>query len=334
MRKRLVAAGVVLVLLVVPVLLNGGLRGGSALAKQRRSPLLIGVLTESWGPTPDVAALRDGLQEIGYRENEHFVIGVRFTQGDPAALSVAARELVQLGADILVTSGGGHVVKAAQAATSRLPIIFIGSTDPVALGLVKTFNRPGGNITGIADLDIELVPKRLEIFREIIPDLKRVLLPYDATDSLAVSQLNVYRDAARRLGVTLVEKPVRTQEEAGVAITGARRGAVDGILSPRYLSLNIPGFMLEAAIAQRIPTMFHGSWYVQRGGLASYAANDYELGKQAARLLDKVLKGAKPGDLPVEQPTKFELVINMKTAKALGLTIPPSVLARADKVIE
>jgi putative ABC transport system substrate-binding protein len=328
MRERLVAAFLVL------ALLSGGLLGGRALAAQRRGPILIGVLTESWGPTPPVGALRDGLQEMGYRENEDFALGVRFTQGDVAALPVAARELVQLGADVLIASGGGHVAKAAQEATSQLPIIFIGSSDPVALGLVKTFNRPGGNITGIADLDIELVPKRLEIFREIIPGLKRVLLPYDATDNLTVSHLNVYRDAARRLGVTLVEKPVRTQEEAGVAITGARRGAVDGILSPRFVSLNIPGFMLDATTAQRIPTMFHGAWYVRRGGLAGYGASEYELGKQAARLLDKILKGAKPGDLPIEQPTKFELVINLKTATALGLTIPPSLLQRADQLIE
>jgi len=229
---------------------------------------------------------------------------------------------------------GGQAAKAAQDATSRLPIIFMADSDPVALGLVKALNRPGGNITGIADLDIELAEKRLEIFREMIPGLKRVLLPYDATDSVAVSHLNVYRDAARRLGLTLAEKPLRTQEDARVAIAGARRGAVDGILSPVFLSLNILGFMLEAGTVQRIPTMFHRSWYAQRGGLASYGASAYEFGRQAARLLAKILRGAKPGDLPVEQPTKFEVVINLKTAKALGLTIPPSLLARADQVIE
>jgi putative ABC transport system substrate-binding protein len=324
--KRLVAAVTLL------LLLEGGLPS-STLAQQRRAPVLIGVLTDSWGPTPAVAALRDGLQEIGYREDKDFVIGVRFTQGDVSALPVAARELIQLGADVLVTAGD-QAAKAAQEATSRLPIVSIGDTDPVALGLVKTFNRPGGNLTGIADLDSELGPKRLEIFREIIPGLKRVLLPYDATDPLVLSQLGVYRDAARRLGVTLVEKPLRTQEDARVAITGARRGAVDGILSPVFLSLNIPGFMLEAATAQRIPTMFHRSWYVERGGLASYGTSAYELGKQAARLLDKVLKGAKPGEIPVERPTRFELAINSKTAQALGLAVAPSVLLRADRIIE
>ena len=327
MRKVFLTAGVIL------LLLNGKLLADSAFAVPRRGPVLIGVLTDSWGPTPAVAALRDGLREMGYRENEDFALGVRFTQGDVAALPVAARELVQLGADVLVAAGG-QAAKAAQDATSRLPIIFMADSDPVALGLVKALNRPGGNITGIADLDIELAEKRLEIFREMIPGLKRVLLPYDATDSVAVSHLNVYRDAARRLGLTLAEKPLRTQEDARVAIAGARRGAVDGILSPVFLSLNILGFMLEAGTVQRIPTMFHRSWYVQRGGLASYGASAYEFGRQAARLLAKILRGAKPGDLPVEQPTKFEVVINLKTAKALGLMIPPFLLQRADQVIE
>jgi len=335
MRGRLVTVAFVLLVLVafMLVLLAGRLLGDTAQAAPLRGPVLIGVLTDSWGPTPGVAALRDGLQEIGYRENEDFVLGVRFTQGDSAALPAAARELVQLGANILVAAGD-QAAKAAQEASSRLPIIFIGGNDPVGLGLVKSLNRPGGNITGIVDFDVELGPKRLEIFREIIPTLTRVVLPYDATDTFIVSQLNVYRDAARRLGVTLVEKPVRTPEEARVAIAGVGRGTLEGILSPAFLSLNIPGFMLEVAASQRIPTMFHSSWYVQRGGLVSYAASPYERGKQAARLLAKILKGTKPGNLPVEQPTKFELVLNLKSAKALGLTIPQSVLLRADEIIQ
>jgi len=294
----------------------------------------IGALTESWGPTPAIIGLRDALQELGYRENEHFVIGVRFTQGNPAELDEAARDLVRHGVDIIVTTEGGNTAKAAQAATDRIPIVFIGGSDPVGLGLVRSLAHPGGNITGTADLDIDLAPKRMEIFRALVPGLKRVLLPYDATNAYTDAQLPVYRDAARRLGLALVEKPLSNEEEARVAISRARKGDVDGIFSPRFLSLNIPGFILDAGQKQGLPTMFSGAFLVERGGLASYSASDKQLGRQAARLVDKILKGAKPADLPVEQPTTFEFVINMKTAKALGLVVPPSVLLRADRVID
>jgi putative ABC transport system substrate-binding protein len=294
----------------------------------------IGALTESWGPTPAIIGLRDGLLELGYRENEHFVIGVRFTQGNPVELAEAARDLVRRGVDIIVTAEGGNTAKAAQAATNRIPIVFMGGSDPVGIGLVRSLARPGGNITGTADLDIELGPKRMEIFRELVPGLKRLLMPYDATNAYAVAQLPAYRDAARRLGLTLVERPLRTEEEAQAELGKIRKGEVDGILSPRFLSLNIPGFILDTAQKQGLPTMFHGLFFVDHGGLAAYSAADSQLGRQAARLVDKILNGAKPGDLPVEQPTTFEFVINLKTAKALGLAIPPSVLLRANRVIE
>ena len=174
----------------------------------------------------------------------------------------------------------------------------------------------------------------MEIFRELVPGLKRVLLVYDATSKHAVEHLEPYRAAARSLGLTLVERPVRNQDEAGAAISGLRRGDVDGILSPRFLSLNIPGFILDIAPKGTFPTMFQGTFFVERGGLVSYVASDGDLGRLAARLVDRILKGAKPADLPVEQPTKFELVINVKTAKALGLTIPQSLLHRADRLIQ
>ena len=294
----------------------------------------IGALTESWGPTPAIVGLRDGLQELGYRENETFVIGVRFVQGNVAELPEAARALVRRGVDLIVTTASDDAAKAAHMATTRIPIVFLGSGDPVAAGLVKSFARPGGNVTGIADLEFELVPKRMEIFAEIIPGLKRVLLVYDGTSPVAVSRLAVHRDAARHLGLTLVERPVRSEEEARAVITALRKREVDGIFSPRLLLQNIPGVILEAAPKLAIPTMFDDAFYVERGGLASYAANFSSLGRQGARLVDKILKGARPGDVPVEQPTKFELVINLRSARALGITIPQSMRARADRVIE
>ncbi len=320
-------------LLVLGIALT--IAGPMARTSDAQSPRLvkIGALTESWGPTPAIVGLRDGLQELGYRENQDFVIGVRFTQGNVAELPEAARALVRQGVDLIVASGG-NAAKAAQMATTRIPIVFMGGSDPVEAGLVKSFARPGGNITGIADIELELVPKRMEIFRELIPGLKRVLLVYDATNAVAVSRLEVHREAARRLGLTLVERPVRTEDEARSVISAVRRGEVDGIFSPRLLSLNIPGLILEIAPRRAIPTMFDDVFYVERAGLASYAANLYGLGRQAARLVDKILKGAKPADLPVEQPTTFELAINLKAAKALGITIPQFMLLRADRVIE
>jgi putative ABC transport system substrate-binding protein len=306
--------------------------GGPATA-QRPRPVRIGALTESWGPTTLIVGLRDGLQDLGYREEQDFTIGVRFTQGDPAELPTAARDLVRLGVDLIVAGETNNAVRAAQLATDRIPIVFVGGSDPVGSGLVRSFARPGGNVTGIADIDAELAPKRLEIFRDIVPGLKRVLFVYDATNALAPSLLRAHRDAAGRMGLVLVERPVRTQDEAQAAVAGARRGVVDGIVSPRLHSLNIPGFILDGAAAV-VPTMFHSAFFVERGGLASYAADRHEMGRQAARLVDRILKGARPADLPVEQANKFELVLNVKTARALGLAIPRLVLLRADRVID
>jgi len=300
---------------------------------QTRRLVKIGALTDSWGPTNGIVGFRDGLQELGYRENQDFVLGVRFTQGNATELPAAARDLVGHGVDLIVVAGGAAAT-AAHLATTKIPIVFMGGRDPVDAGLVKSFARPGGNITGVADLEVELLSKRMEILRELVPGLKRMLVVYDATNPDAVSKLEAHRDAARRLGLTLVEKPVRTEDEARTAIAAARKGDVDGMFAPRSLSLNIPGLMLEIAPKRSIPAMFQDAFFVERAGLVSYAANTYEVGRQAARLADKILKGAQPADVPVEQPTKFDLVINVKTAKALGLTIPPSLLLRAGHVIQ
>jgi putative ABC transport system substrate-binding protein len=305
---------------------------GTPAAAQRINPVRIGALSESWGPTPQIIGLRDGLKELGYREDVDFTIGVRFTQGNAAELPAAAQGLVRAGVTVIVAGETSNAAEAARDATSRVPIVFIGGSDPVGIGLVKSLARPGGNITGIADLDIELVPKRMELFRELVPALKRVLFVYDATTKLADSVVRVHRDAANRLGLALVERPVRSEDEAKAAIAGVRKGLGDGLLSPRLLSLNIPGYIQEAR--ETVPTMQHSAFFVERGALASYAADQHELGRGAARLVDRILKGARPADVPVQQPTKFELVINVRTAKALGLAIPPALLLRADRLIQ
>jgi putative ABC transport system substrate-binding protein len=317
--------------LIAFILVSSGLLTSSAGAEERAQPIKIGWLTSSWGPTPSTVGLRDGLLELGYRENEQFVIGVRFTQGDTAALPAAARELVQYGVDIIFAEGNDSA-QAAQMATTQIPIVFSSVVAPIEVGLIQSFAHPGGNITGVA-VYLELGPKRLEVFHEIIPSLKRVLFSYDAADAYAVAEARVYRDAAHRLGIKLVEKPVRTVEEAQATLAQISKDEVDGILVPGPLSLNIPGFVLETTSQQAIPTMCIVSFYVERGALASYGPELYEMGRQAARLVDKILKGTKPAEIPVEVSPKIEFVINLKVAKALGLTIAPEVLYRADRII-
>jgi putative ABC transport system substrate-binding protein len=318
-----------MVLLVSSVLL-----GGPAHAAERTRPIRIGALTESWGPTQSIVGLRDGLLELGYREHEQFVLGVRFTQGDLAALPAAARDLVQYEVDLIFASDI-PASKAAQMATTRIPIVFAGlGGNPVEMGLIQSFARPGGNMTGVVNLDVDLGPKRLEVFRALIPGLHRVLFPYDPTDASSVAAVRGYREAAHNLGLVLVEQTVQTQAEAQAILAQIRKGEVDGILGPPLVAWNLQGFILETATQQGIPAMFNGAFFVeQSGGLASYGPDPYASGRQAARLVDKILQGTKPEELPVETNAKIEFVINMQAAKALGLTIDPVVLYQADRLV-
>jgi putative ABC transport system substrate-binding protein len=319
--------------LILCLLLAGGeLLVCDAGAAEPAKPIRIGALTDAWGPTEGMVGLRDGLQELGYQENKDFVIGVRFTQGDASALPAAARELVQQGVDLLFTNNPAPA-KAAHMATNRIPIVFYGAGDPIGLGLIQSFARPAGNITGVTDLDLDLDTKRLEIFKEMIPGLKRVLFSYDPSDAFSLAQAKGYRDTARVLNIVLIEKPVRTQEEAQATFGGIQKSDVHGIVVPRSLSLNIPGLGLKATIRQGIPTMFFGPWFVEKGGLASYGPDFYASGRQAARLVDKILKGTNPAEIPVEVNNKIEFVINLKIAQAVGIRVAPEVLYRATRVI-
>jgi ABC-type uncharacterized transport system substrate-binding protein len=317
---------------LVVLLMSREQQTSGAGAAKRTRPFLIGALTESWGPTPPMAGLRDGLLALGYREHEQFAIGVRFTQGDIAALPAAASELVQYGVDVIFAANE-NAAKAAQRATNQIPIVFAGGVDPVGQGLVQSFARPGGNITGVTDLTLELGPKRLQAFQEMLPGLKRVLYTYDVSDANAVAEAQSYRDTARRLGIILVERAVQTQEEAQTTLSQVSKDEVDGLLMPRSMSLNIPGFVLEAAVQRGLPSMFDAPFWVEQGSLASYGSDLYESGLQAARLMDKILKGTKPAEIPVEVNSQIEFVVNLKTASALGLTIAPAVLSQVNRLI-
>ena len=264
-------------LALVAVLVGTGLHDQGADSAERTGPVKIGALTQSWGPTPQMVGLRDGLQALGYREGDQFVIGVRFTQGDIAALPAAARDLVQSGVDVIFATDA-NAARAAQQATNQIPIVFAAVVgDPVALGLVQSYARPGGNITGVTDGDIELSAKRLEIFKEMLPGLKRVLFAYNPDDTYAVAAARLYRDAARHLGLVFLEKLVQTEEEARTTL---RKAEVDGIVAPSSLSLNIPGFVLDATSQRTIPSMFNGAFFVERGGLVSYGPDFHESGRQ------------------------------------------------------
>jgi putative ABC transport system substrate-binding protein len=317
---------------VILCLVSSGLLAGSTGAAERPRPFRIGALTTSWGPTPQIVGLRDGLVALGYREEQDFFLGVRFTQGDASALPMAARDLVQQGVDLLFVDDD-EAAKAAQQATSQVPIVFASVVDPMALGFVERFARPGGNVTGVTDMRLSLGPKRLQVFQEMMPHMHRVLFVYDSAVSHDAESARVYQDAARRLGLTLMAKPVRTEAEAQATLRQVRRGEVDAILAPAGVTLNIPGLVLEAGKQRRLPTLFDGVFYVERGGLVSYGGDYYVSGKQAARLVDKILKGARPAEIPVEVNSKIEFAINLKTAKALRLTIAPEVLYQADRLI-
>jgi putative ABC transport system substrate-binding protein len=301
-------------------------------AAEGDGPILIGALNDSWGPTPAEVGLRDGLVALGYREHEQFVIGIRFTRGDTDALPAAARELVDQDVHILFTSQPGAAV-AAQRATTRIPIVFTDVGDPLGLGLIQSFAHPGGNITGVTTLGVELAPKRLEVFQEMVPGLHQVFFPYNPAHPYAATEVKVYREAARHLGLVLTEKAVRTQGEAQAVLASLQKDEGHGIISPRPLSLNIPGFILDTASRRDIPTMFTTSFWVDRGGLASYGPDFHESGRMAARLVDKIIKGVSPADIPVEVNPKLEFVINLKTAKALGLTIAPEILYQANRLV-
>lgn len=314
------------------LMMNGGLLAPGASAAERTSPIQVGVLTDSWGPTPQTVGIRDGLLALGYREDEDFVMGIRFTQGDLSALPGAARELVQYDVDLIIADTD-NAAKAAQQATSQVPIVFVSVSNPVELGLVKSFPRPGGNITGVANLKTDLNPKRLELLQAIVPALRRVLLPYDATSTLAAAEVKGARRAARRLGIEVIERGLRSQAESRMVLAQTRKDEVDAILAPLCCSMNIPGYVQEATTRQSIPAMFDSAFWPERGALASYGPNYYATGRQAARLVDKIVKGAKPADIPVEVNTKIEFVINLKTAKDLKLAIAPEVLYQADRII-
>jgi putative ABC transport system substrate-binding protein len=278
-------------------------------------------------------AFRQGLRELGYVEGKNIVIEPRYAEGKFDQLPLLAAELVRLKVDVIVTSGP-TATRPAKGATSTIPIVMTFDDDPVGSGFVASLARPGGNITGLSTLSPEVSGKQLELLKEIVPRLARVAVIGTSTRQGTAQNLQQLEPAAGTIGVKLqyldIENP-KAIESAFRAATKERADAVLVLQSPVFNPQRAQ--MADLALKNRLPATYPRREFVEDGGLMSYGVNFLDLDRRAATYIDKILKGAKPADLPVEQPTKFELVINLKTAKQIGLTIPPNVLARADRVI-
>jgi putative ABC transport system substrate-binding protein len=296
----------------------------------------IGLLEYS---TPDAArqalwnAFRQRMRELGYVEGQNVTFEVRSAQGDDNRLPKLATELVGLKVDLIVT-GGTNAAIAAKRATSTIPVVTANGADPVAVGLVASLRQPGGNVTGMTSINNELAGKRLDVLRIVAPRASRIAILWDEKNEGSQLGLGGTEAAAKTTGLTLLSVPVGSAaglEAAFAAVVRGRAGALIVVASPPLFAHRKR--IADLAVKHRLPTVGGSREYVEAGGLASYGADYPDLFRRAATFVDKILKGAKPGDLPIEQPTKFELVINLKTAKALGLTIPQSLLGRADEVI-
>jgi len=309
----------------------------SAEAQQPKKVPQIGYVSESGdanNPGPTVEAFRRELRNLGYIEEKNILVEHRYAGGKLERVPSFVTELVQLKVDVLVVVST-TAIRAAKQATKTIPIVMVTTQDPVATGLIDSLARPGGNITGLTLLSRDLNGKRLELLKEVIPTISRVgvLLPDSVPAGIRFKE---YEAAARALKILLQSLEVRRQNpDFEEAFQTAAKGRVSALITMRNgLFIDYRKHIAELAIKNRLPSMSERSDMVEAGGLLSYAANEAESYRRAAYYVDKILKGTKPGDIPVEQPTKFELVINLKTAKQIGVTIPQSVLYRADKVIK
>jgi putative tryptophan/tyrosine transport system substrate-binding protein len=312
--------------------------GVSAQAQQAKVSRL-GYLS-SFDPATDssgIEAIRRALRELGHIEGQNIAIEYRYAEGKLDRLPELAVELVRLQVDIIVALGGGRVPQAAKNATKTIPIVMAGNPiDPVEAGLVESLARPGGNVTGLSILSRELAGKRLELLKEAVPKISHVAALYDPAIRPSLSEVKEFLPvAARGMGLTIQPWEVRAADDFEKVFAALTKQRPDGLYVSGSPLMNInqkrtAGFALKS----RLPSIYGARERVEAGGLMSYGADQADSYRRVAYFVDRILKGAKPADIPVEQPTKFELVINLKTAKQIGITIPQRVLGRADKVIK
>jgi len=321
---------------VILLLLSASL--GTAAAQPREKMSRIGYLSPGFATDPMrerfLVAFRQGLRELGYVEGQNIAIESRWADSQDDRLPALAADLLRSKVDVIVAETGA-ATRAVQLTTRTIPIVMTLVNDPVGSGLVASLARPGGNVTGLTVISPDLLGKRLELLKAVVPKLSRVALLRNPGNPAATAMLREAEAAAQALGVRLQTLEARNPPEidsAFAAMTRERAGAL--LILPDSIFLSQRSQIAELAVKRRLPSIRQSSAFAEAGGLMSYGANYLDLERRAATFVDKILKGAKPADLPVEQPAKFELVINRRTAKTIGLTIPPSLLQRADQVID
>jgi putative tryptophan/tyrosine transport system substrate-binding protein len=311
----------------------------SAEAQQPKKVPRIGYLSSNDPATESARAesIRLALRELGYIEGQNIAIEYRYMEGKRDRLPELAAELVGLNVDVVVVFGGGEQMRAVMNTTKTIPLVMAGQgIDPVAAGLINSLARPGGNVTGITNLSRELGGKRLELFKEAVPKLDRVAVLYDPAVGASVIEVKEYLPpAARALGLTIRSWEVRAADGFEKVFSALNKERPDGLyVTGGPLMLANGKRIASLALKSRLPSTYGRKEPVEAGGLMSYGADLADSNRRVAYFVDRILKGAKPADLPVEQPTKFELVINLKTAKQIGVTIPPELLARANRLIK
>ena len=326
MKKGTFTLFILATLLLAPVYL--------AHAQKQATTPRIGVLLLGAPPNANLDAFIQGLRELGNIEGKNILIEYRFAEGKADRLPELAMELVRLKVDAIFTAGTPAIFALKQA-TKTIPIVFFSASDPIGTGVFASLAHPGGNITGISALASDLWPKRLELLKEIFPKLSRVAMVWNKGNAGMNLEAKATQEVAGPLGVTLQDRGVIDANELDVVFAVMTKDRPDGFLALMDPVLNSYRKRIRDFLAEnRLPAMFENKDWVEAGGLISYGASYSDAHRRAATLMDKILKGAKPADIPVEQPTRFELFINLKTAKEIGVTIPQSVLYRADKVIK
>jgi putative ABC transport system substrate-binding protein len=306
----------------------------AARAQQGDSARRIGVLLAgNESGNRNVPAFTQALADLGWTDGRNVRMDLRFADGDPNRMRALAQELVDPQPDIIVASTTAPIV-ALQRETRTIPIVFVGVVDPVASGIVPQLNRPGGNITGFAAWEPTLAGKWLELLSEIAPGLKRVAILFNPDTAPVSAFMPSFETAARSLKVESIVAPVHSDVEIKTAIIALGREPRGGVVMPDAWTIVHRAPVILAAAQNNVPAVSYFSDFVRDGGLLSYGADVVDLFRRAASYVDRILRGAKPGDLPVQFPTKYEMVVNLNTAKALGLTVPQSILLRADEIIE
>jgi putative tryptophan/tyrosine transport system substrate-binding protein len=316
------------------ILFGGAGMAVPMLARAQTAPRTYRIGILSLVQRPSEAELRQALRDLGYIEGRNLVYEARYAGGDADRMQTLAEELVRLKVDLIVTAGG-PAAEAAKKATSTIPVVLWGAGDPVATGLVLNVAHPGGNITGVTELSTELTGKRMQLFKEAIPGLARVAIIWNAGDRAMSLRSAEAEAAAPGLGLSLMSLPIRQLDDFEKTFETMRRDRPDGVfMVSDALTRLREGAVFEFLRANRLPSIFEFPPAARDGALMSYGPDLAELAPIAAGFIDKILKGAKAGDLPLETPARWKLIVNLKTARAIGVTIPPAILLRADEVIE